>query len=72
MTTWSQLGIHSDRPVLVLSVNGFYAPLKEQILLAAREGFIQVRPFVFTHAFLVDSTRTLNRYFSIHCGSLTI
>ncbi|CED85079.1 Cytokinin riboside 5'-monophosphate phosphoribohydrolase LOG [Phaffia rhodozyma] len=40
MTTWSQLGIHFNRPVLILSVRGFYAPLKEQILLACREGFI--------------------------------
>ncbi|KAG7561974.1 hypothetical protein FFLO_02614 [Filobasidium floriforme] len=39
MTTWSQLRIHR-LPVVVLNVNGFYTPLKQQIELAVQEGFI--------------------------------
>lgn len=44
MTTWNQLGIHrSPKPVICLSVGGFYAPLKEQCELAVKAGFIAVR-----------------------------
>ncbi|KAJ9094087.1 hypothetical protein QFC21_006188 [Naganishia friedmannii] len=39
MVTWNQLRIHR-RPVVVLNVNGFYTPLRQQIELAVAEGFI--------------------------------
>ncbi|GHJ84074.1 hypothetical protein NliqN6_0476 [Naganishia liquefaciens] len=39
MVTWNQLRIHR-RPVVVLNVNGFYSPLRQQIELAVAEGFI--------------------------------
>lgn len=42
MTTWSQLSIHS-RKVLLLNVNSFYSPLREQINKAVEEGFITER-----------------------------
>lgn len=39
MTTWTQLRIH-QKPVVVLNVNGFYEPLRQQVKLAVKEGFI--------------------------------
>ncbi|EST05082.1 ABC transporter-like protein [Kalmanozyma brasiliensis GHG001] len=39
MVTWTQLGIHR-KPMVLLNVNGFYSPLKQQIDLAVEEGFI--------------------------------
>ncbi len=39
MVTWTQLGIHR-KPMVLLNVNGFYTPIKQQIDLAVEEGFI--------------------------------
>ncbi|PWZ00115.1 hypothetical protein BCV70DRAFT_200274 [Testicularia cyperi] len=39
MITWTQLGIHR-KPMILLNVNGFYSPLRQQIDLAVQEGFI--------------------------------
>ncbi len=39
MTTWNQLKIH-QRPVLILNINGFYTPLRQQISKAVEAGFI--------------------------------
>ncbi|TKY84749.1 hypothetical protein EX895_005829 [Sporisorium graminicola] len=39
MVTWTQLGIHR-KPMVLLNVNGFYTPMKQQIDLAVEEGFI--------------------------------
>jgi predicted Rossmann-fold nucleotide-binding protein len=39
MATWSQLAIHK-RKVLLLNVEGFYTPLREQIARATKDGFI--------------------------------
>lgn len=39
MVTWTQLGIHR-KPMVLLNVNGFYTPLRQQIELAVEEGFI--------------------------------
>ncbi|PWN49113.1 hypothetical protein IE53DRAFT_388690 [Violaceomyces palustris] len=39
MVTWVQLGIHS-KPMVLLNINGFWSPLKQQVDLAFEEGFI--------------------------------
>jgi uncharacterized protein (TIGR00730 family) len=39
-TTWTQLGYHC-KPVGVLDLDGFYAPLKELLARAVGEGFIR-------------------------------
>lgn len=39
MVTWTQLGIHR-KPMVLLNVNGFYTPIKQQIELAVEDGFI--------------------------------
>lgn len=39
MVTWTQLGIHR-KPMVLLNVNAFYTPIKQQIELAVQEGFI--------------------------------
>ncbi|GAA6019313.1 hypothetical protein JCM10207_001259 [Rhodosporidiobolus poonsookiae] len=39
MTTWSQIGVHL-KPVILLNVKGFYAPLKQFIENAISSGFI--------------------------------
>jgi uncharacterized protein (TIGR00730 family) len=39
MTTWAQLGIHR-KPVVVLDVAQYFAPLRAQVALAVAEGFI--------------------------------
>lgn len=39
MVTWTQLGIHA-KPVVLLNVAGFFAPLKAFVDNAVREGFI--------------------------------
>ena len=53
MTTWSQLGIHrTPKPILCLSVGGFFAPLKEQCERAVKAGFIAVSPLFARIRFL--------------------
>ncbi|KAL7411506.1 hypothetical protein BDY24DRAFT_396086 [Mrakia frigida] len=48
MTTWSQLGIHATpKPIVVLSVGGFFAPLKEQCERAVKAGFIAEKNLSF-------------------------
>lgn len=59
MVTWTQLGIHR-KPMVLLNVNGFYAPLKQMIDLAVEEGFIsqagkQLVSFVDCDASNVDA-----------------
>ncbi|KAN0060592.1 CCR4-NOT regulatory complex component [Thecaphora frezii] len=39
MVTWSQLGIHK-KPMVLLNVNGFWSPMRQQVDLAVEEGFI--------------------------------
>lgn len=40
VVTWSQLGMH-EKPVAVLDVRGFYAPLFELVARASDEGFVR-------------------------------
>jgi uncharacterized protein (TIGR00730 family) len=40
--TWAQIGLH-DKPVGLLDAAGFYAPLRQFLDHAAREGFIRAR-----------------------------
>src|SRR5438132_1586498 len=39
LVTWAQLGLHS-KPLGLLDVEGYYAPLLQQIDVAVREGFV--------------------------------
>lgn len=39
MTTWSQIGVH-EKPVFLLDVDSFYAPLQELVTRAILAGFI--------------------------------
>jgi hypothetical protein len=47
MTTWSQLGIHSNRPVLLLNIDSFFTPLQQQIQRSVDEGFIAAKNLAF-------------------------
>ncbi len=60
--TWAQLGFH-QKPVGLLDVNGYYAPLLSMLDHAAAEGFIfpEHRRMLFCHtdpAALLDEMRT--------------
>jgi uncharacterized protein (TIGR00730 family) len=54
--TWAQLGLH-DKPIGVLDVAGYYAPLRRQVELGVREGFI--RPDLPDRILLEDSPAEL-------------
>jgi len=63
MTTWSQLGIHA-KPVVLLDVDGFYAPLLAMFDRATRDGFIDSneRPLVATAPDPASALAALERF----------
>ncbi|SPO42084.1 related to ATP-binding cassette (ABC) transporter [Pseudozyma flocculosa] len=59
MVTWTQLGIH-NKPMVLVNINGFWSPMRQQVDLAHQEGFIsdagrQLIRFVDVEAADVDS-----------------
>ena len=48
LLTWRQLGLHA-KPMGLLNVNGFYAPLLEQMARMERDGFLHGSTRVLAH-----------------------
>ncbi|KIK54552.1 hypothetical protein GYMLUDRAFT_48684 [Collybiopsis luxurians FD-317 M1] len=69
VTTWTQLGIH-DKPIVLLNVLNYYDPIRQMILRAIEDGFIQ--PFNVKLITFVDGPEDLELHEQYDWGTAAL